>query len=582
MKTLFIHAEDDPAQGQWASIRWDCIVDAGIAGANSYTRWSRQFRCPVTSLNSLRQGVDDFRHIRQILGAGCGQLIDQHGLDWWEILSIDLLGEVEMVILLQRFAAAIGSEDEVYVSRPGIHADFLKYLLPARVHAFPLRRDARKDGLGHYLRVFKRLSTSQAIDVFGDKYDPGYQFRGRFARKHAPSTKAVVLLPTAYVNASRTGIAYANTFPEEDFLLVATRRSGWVRNPPRNVATAWLSSYAAAQDRGAEYGQIEKQWKSLEDTLAVAAELDGLRRMGCLADFPRRLCHGLQVRDAWRNVLDNEPVQAVICADDSNPYTRIPMLLAQARGLPNLACHHGALDGGYIFKRIYADIILAKGKMEQDYLVRQCGVPSERVEIGAPALPATLGRRQLNRSPLRPHILFISEALEVSGGRPEEIYREILPPLAELALMAGCKLIVKLHPVESKSERARMIARILSAKQKRAAEIVTGPLTEDLLANAWFGMTVLSTVAVECAIRGIPCFLCGWLRSWPYGYAEQFIRFGVGIELHDPSEIIKIPKYLEQRLVAPDVLDDYWRPTAPELLRHLLAHWPRSCGAAAS
>ena len=38
-------------------------------------------------------------------------------------------------------------------------------------------------------------------------------------------------------------MAYAAAVPEARFLLVATRRSGWVENPPANVSTAWLRSY---------------------------------------------------------------------------------------------------------------------------------------------------------------------------------------------------------------------------------------------------------------------------------------------------------------------------------------------------
>ena len=267
-------------------------------------------------------------------------------------------------------------------------------------------------------------------------------------------------------------------------------------------------------------------------------------------------------------------MQAVLCADDSNPYTRIPLLLARERGLPNFACHHGALDSRYLFKRSYADVIWAKGKMEEDYLVRRCGVPREKVEIGAPALPANW--RELEKSnpqTFRPYLLFISEACDVSGGRSEEFYRDILPPLADLALATGRKLIVKLHPVESERERTGLVARILSAEQRTATRIVSGPLTEDLLAKAWFGITILSTVAMECAIRGIPCFLCKWLEFWPYGYVEQFIRFGVGIGLNDPAEIGRIPEYLQQHPVnAEGVRENCWQPAAAGRLRELLSH----------
>jgi hypothetical protein len=487
-------------------------------------------------------------------------------------MSILLHGELETLILLQRFVQTVGSGDEVYVSRPGLHASLLQCLLATRVHVFPLRRGARKGGLGHYVRVSNKLSAPQMIDVFWDKYDAGYQFRGRLARKRQPSALPVVLLPTAYVNVSRTGLAYANTFPEEDFLLVATRRSGWVEAPPRNVATAWLSSYASVGDRSDENADLENRWQSLLHDLGEMPEFETLIRLGWLDSFPRRFRHGLEVRDAWRNVLDTEPVQAVLCADDSNPFTRIPLLLARARGLVNIACHHGALDGRYVFKRSYGDVIWAKGKMEEDYLVRWCGVPQERVEIGAPALPRNWNRRERS-SPeeFRPYLLFLSEACDVSVGRPEEFYRDMLPPLADLALATGRQLVVKLHPAESERERAGMLARILSAEQRSATRIESGPLTEDLLAKAWFGITILSTVAMECAIRGIPCFLCTWLEFWPYGYVEQFIRFGVGIGLNDPSEIDKIPEYLQRYPVSAEVGENCWQPAAAGRLLELLS-----------
>ena len=436
-----------------------------------------------------------------------------------------------------------------------------------------MRRGGQRSGLRHYIRVFKKLTGQQMVDVFWDKYDAGYQVRGRFVQKRPPSKRGVVLLPTAYISASRTGMAYANTFPDENFLLVATRRSGWVKNPPRNVVTAWLSSYAVVRDRNAEHSEVNEGWQSLVKELAAVPEFEILSRAGYLAGLLTWLEHGLEIRDAWRNVLDFEPVQGVLCSDDSNPFTRIPLLLAQKRGLPNIACHHGALDSRYIFKRALADTIWVKGKLEEDYLVRKCGVPRERIEIAAPALlPA--GRkesRQSNGDASRPYLLFISEGAEVSGGRTEEFYRDVLPPLADLALATGRELIVKLHPAESESERRGMLARVLSARQRAATRVLSGPLTDDLLEKAWCGVTILSTVAIECAIRGIPCFLCKWLEFWPYGYIEQYLRFGAGIGLDDPNEIAKIPDYVRQYSGSPEIIRNCWQPAAPGRLKELLS-----------
>ena len=110
----------------------------------------------------------------------------------------------------------------------------------------------------------------------------------------------------------------------------------------------------------------------------------------------------------------------------------------------------------------------------------KCGVPQERVEIAAPALPANWKTLQ-EPNRFRPRLFFISEAYDMSGGRTEEFYRDVLPPLADLALATGRELIVKLHPGESHRERTAMAERVLSAKQRGVMRIVSGPLTEELL-----------------------------------------------------------------------------------------------------
>jgi hypothetical protein len=576
MKTLLIDPLDSADAGEWAAQRWDQIIDLGTGGKNTYERWSRQLQCPVIAFDSLRNGFDAFRRTRDRLSLGRGRFFDEYGLDWWEITSMLFHGELEALILLQDFVATLGAEDEVHVSRPGVHADFLQYLSPQRAHVFPLRREAQRRGLAHYLQASKKLSLTQMIDIVWDKYDSGQQFRGRFARRRQPSPQPVVLLPTAYINVSRTGIAYANTFPNENFLLVTTRHSGWVRDRPKNVAAARLTSYVAHRDRSRENAAIGSQWRALLDELRKAREFEILRRLGYLDAMPQRFRQGFEMRDAWLNVLDTEPVQAVLCSDDSNPYTRIPLLLARERGLPSIACHHGALDGRYFFKRSFGSVIWAKGKMEQDYLVRTCSVPREKVEINAPALPANFTSPNPRESPplktatFLPNILFISEAYDVAGGRPQEFYRDLVPPLADLALATKRKLIVKLHPAESPRERSRMLGRMLSDEQRKVLRVVSGPLTEEVLQSAWFGITVLSTVSIECAIRRIPCFLCKWLEFWPYGYIDQYIRFGVGIGLNEPAEIAKIPEYLQNFPPRADAMANLWQPAAPERLRELL------------
>jgi len=571
MKILLIDPLDTADAGAWAGERWDRIVDLGLGGANTYARWSNRFGCPVETLSSLRCGLDDSRYARSLLEIGFGRLLDDHGLDWWEILSILFTEQLEALILLRRFAKALGPGDEVHVSRTSLYASSLEHLSGKKIPVFVSGRQAQRKGIGHYLRVYRRLSATQIIDVFWDKYDSGYQLRGLLPRHRKSSSTPVVLLPTAYINVSRTGLAYAQTLPQQNFLLLATRKSGWIEPLPSNVSAAWLSSYASRLDRSSELEKLNTQWQSLLAELLDRDEFRILNDLGYFDDFLQKLRHGLAVRDAWRNVLDTEPVQAVLCADDSNPYTRMPLLLARARGLTNIACHHGALDSRYVFKRSHADVILAKGKMEQDYLVR-CGVPLEKIMIGAPAVPSrTIRRTPSTDHEFRPHILFVSEAYEVGNGRGEEFYRDVLPSLADLASHTGRELIVKLHPAESRSEREQMLARVLSSRQKNVTRIVHGPMNEELLAGAWFGITVLSSVATECSMRRIPCFLCKWLEFWPGEYVDQYVRFGVGIGLKNPGEIRNIPKYLESYEGDPNAMENCWQPVGAESLSHLFS-----------
>jgi hypothetical protein len=569
MKTLFIHPEDELQQGPWAGQRWDRIVDLGKDGALSREAAEAAFGCPVSTLDAFRENYAEKRRVRDLLALGLGRLCDQYGLDWWELTAIDVHEQLEVAYLLQKFAGTVAAQDEVYVSRASFHADVLRQMLGSRLHTFgPIQHGAK--GARHYLKVWQKFSMPQLAEIFWDKTDPGFQFRGLFPGRRSVSPDGVILLPSAYVNVSRTARAYAEILPEANFLLVATRRSGLLGHFPSNVSVESLRGYASigATSRGTELHGLNERWESLLRELMSIAELRTLADLGVFGDFPERFARGFEVRDAWRNVLDREPVRAVICADTSNAFTHIPLLLAAQRGLPTIACHHGALDGRYFFKRNCAGVLLAKGEMERDYLLRVCEVPGDAVEIGAPALDKT--PRVPSNQAQKPKILFFSEAYEVAGGRARGFYRDILPQLADLAILQNCELIVKLHPSESLAERTRLSTEILSPAQQQVTRVVDGPLTAGLLDQAWFGLTVLSTVAVECALRQVPCFLCTWLEALPYGYVDQFARFGVGMCLQMPDGIRRIPEILQNYQADETVRDRCWRTITPQRLRTLV------------
>lgn len=565
MKLLLLDAADDPLSGPWIGQRWDAVFDLARSGWAACERWTKAFGCAVKPIDALREGCSQISQVRKLLQVGLGRLVDREGLDWWELTAILVHQPLESLVLLKKFADDLAPRAEVFVTRDGFEARALRLLLGARLHVISSAAGSGK-GFRHYLDRLLRLPNAQILEILGDKYDTGYRVRRRFHGRPRRQAKPVVLLPSAYVNVSRLGIGYARLLPESHFLLVSTRRSGRLRHLPGNVAQAWLAAYAGETDER-ERRDILDRWASAKKEIVAAPELAMLARLGFMGDFPRRFGDGLAIRNAWRRVLEREPVEAVLCGDDTNPYTHIPVLLAHKRGLPTIACHHGALDGRYLFKTRHADVILAKGRMELDYLVGTCGLNPAVVEIGAPAGPMYVGEAASQKNEL---IVFFSEPYEMSAGRTEEIYRDLLPGLAAVAEQDGKKLAVKLHPSENVRDRQKLAEKVLTREKLGAIEWITGRLTEELLQRAWFGVTALSSSAIDCAVRGVPCFFCEWLDLWPYGYVGQYRKFGVGIGLSAPEEIARIPEMLAAWRPDRKVEEDCRQVMAPQRFKELL------------
>jgi hypothetical protein len=563
VRVLLLHSDDDPNRGPWAQQPWERVIDLGIAGPTAYDGWSHLFHCPVDTLPKLE--LEDLKRVRHTLLSKSRRLLDAHGMDWWELISIHYHERLERIFALKKLADQIGSGDEVFVSRNGFDGRVMELLLGRPVRPL-LPADSPFSRMRRKFRAAARLGITQIGQILGDKYDPDYRIRRWTSRNPQSCERPVVLLPTAYVNASRTALAYAAALPDRDFLLVATRQSGWVADPPRNVKTVRLASYAPEKrsQNEDEYQYLLGCWRKLHAEFRGCPELHVLNQLGALACVPAMLRDGLGVRDAWGQVFEREPVTAALCADDSNIYTRLTLLIARERGLPTIACHHGALDGRYFFKRSHADVILAKGWMEKDYLVNVCGVAEDEIEIGAPP------REKFSASSRQKGlIVFFSEPYELAGGRCLEFYREVLPRLAEVAAACRRELVIKLHPQESLRERRGFLNAVLTPSQRQVVRIVQGKLSDELLRETWFAVTVVSTTALDCALRGIPMFLCTWLGYSNWRYAEQFARFGAGVALDSASEIATIPALLKD--FVPGNTADLWQPILPERFDQLLS-----------
>jgi hypothetical protein len=574
MRILILHPADSPDDGPWSDSRWDLIVDLGFASEHTYEEWTRRLGARVLSIYQFAGQGESYRWVNQLLDHGRGRLFDRMGLDWWEILSVWSFHDLQALYLAKQLLGAIDfGPSEIMASRPHSFTRALEQILAPRVTYFekgkgdPLRRIAR---LIHSVR---RLRLAQIVEISGDKWDASFQLRrhlnyGNRARLSEP----VVLLPSAYSNVTRTVLAYAAQLPQRRFLLVTTRRSALPRSLPGNVTLAPLAAYVGPSEAAEkEISELCKQWQKFLNPLPDVQEFRQAATAGFWSYFPQHLKNGLRLREAWRNLLDSEPVRGVLCGDDLNYYTRLPLLLAHRNNLQAVYCNHGALDGGFLFKLPVAGAFLVKGEMESDYLRRARNIDPEKIHIGAPGGNAAPINHQSGHDRA---IVFFSQPYEVEGGRADAIYRELLPRLYSVAQRTGRKLIVKLHPFESLHERQTLVASILSKDPAAEIEIISRVPVEEVMSRAWCGIAIDSSVAVECALRGIPFFLCGWLDFMGVGYLRQFARFGLAHVLDAPERIEQIPEIADNWRISPEALQRIWHQADPAELELLLFGTP--------
>jgi hypothetical protein len=546
MRVLLLHPEDD-FFGSWTNQHWDSVIDLGRAPKSFYAERSAALGCPVYSIFDLAIEIEDLRIWRGLMESGMGYVVDRFGIDWWDVIGLLLQPELQDVRLALRLVEKLSGCRTLAASRPSVMAEVVRLQLGLPLQV--LDRGWSGGQVPTFLRrgatAARNLSFTQFLQVVYDKYDPYYRWRRQLAESPSRSSQwksesePVVLIPSAYSNVTKTALSYARLLPAQRFFLVLARESAAVLLVPPNVETGRLASFAPKDGDRQELQTLELRWKKLERSLAEHPAFRLPVQIGILKAGPRWLRWGLAIRDAWVRVFETRPVAACLSADDSNPYTRIPLLLAGQRGIPAVACHHGALDCRMAYKNLQFSNYLAKGGMELDYLKRVCGVEPGRIRVGASSSSESENASVGNED--APWITFFSEPYETDFWRVETIHREVLPRLCAAARQAGKTVVLKLHPFESLRQRRKLVARILSEGDQAMVRVTDAPLSPEILQKTWCAVTVESTVAFECASAGVPAFLCGWLRHAYSGYAPQYVRFGVGQMLDAPDDLLRIP-----------------------------------------
>jgi hypothetical protein len=590
MKILLVHPDDSVEVGEWARTRWDLVVDLGWSGRHAYVQQSERIGSRVVNLQDVLDHDEHRCRLRELLALVLDQVVDSESVDWWDAFSAFVYPQLEELMLLSALAEQITSDAEIFATRAHPALPALSLLLnssrefksfsPKSNGDFDPRTQRslfRSTVLRSRVKAALALRPSQLIEIALDKWDADYSLRRRLVRSSRPSSTSVVLLPSSYLNVSRVQVAYARMLPYRRFLLVATRRSGRLQDLPPNVELRSLASYAPGllPSTREEYVQLLARWQTMQNNFS-AATLSKTARLLRLANelhlfdgFANFLRNGLRIRDAWREVFAREPVASVLSADENNPYTRLPIVLAKSRNLHTTFCDHGALNMIFGIRRPVSDTYLMKGDMARDYAVGWCGLPADKVVVGAPSDPHSPPSPRQSHE--RDWIVYYSEAYELFSGRVEAFYAELLPELCLLARQTNRKIIVKLHPFESRRTRKAIINRVLPPEQRKLVQIREGVMTPDLFARAWFSLTVESSVAVESTLHGVPCFLCSWFDASWYGYGKQFAKYSAGYPLDSPQRIREIPQLLEKIRITEATRSGLQTSITPEQLESVLS-----------
>lgn len=548
MRVLLLHHADQIPPDDRS---WDLVIDIGRAPRSTYHRWSSGTGGRVLSVYDWATEIDDLRCTKDLLGLGLGRLLDRDGIDWWDVCSLMLSPDLQQFMLGRRMAREFDEHCDLHATRDSSFVRGVQALLgvPVAIHYQPSPIGRLVSGI----QSARALDHRELFQTIQDKFDPEHRIRQFLSRRPHCETIPTVLCPSAYVNVSRAVAQHAASCPQKIFYLVLARRSARITPLPSNVRVASLDGYFVPSNRD-ELHTLAKQWEELRERLVSSSEEFLMAdRAGVLGRFPSLLRWGVAVRNAWSRILDTENVVECFCADDSNPYTRIPLILAKKLRLPTIACHHGALDCRLAFKRSHADIHLVKSEMEKDYAVSICKVPASKVVLnlpkGKPLIPA------VGWTGHAPGCLtFFTEAYHSAGFREVEVFRELVPRLLKVAQTLRLHLVIKLHPFDGvKKMRACLRTAVPDADRGRV-HVWTGSISNERWLATRVVVTGQSSVALEATEKGIPTFLCQWMGDPFSGYQKQFVRYGIGHLLGSEEEILRIPELLNA-LAFPATLD---------------------------
>src|ERR1035438_2785915 len=162
MRVLLLQPEDSPERGPWSRQHWDLIVDLGKSSLFSEEKWARQCGGRVLRADSFRHGIADRRHVREMFSAGRGRLVDEEGLDWWDLMSLLVAPYALILPALLSVAKEIGPSSELWATRPGGVAEIVALALRRPLETFEPSGLARTAARAmHYAGLVRRFSAAE-------------------------------------------------------------------------------------------------------------------------------------------------------------------------------------------------------------------------------------------------------------------------------------------------------------------------------------------------------------------------------------------------------------------------------------
>ncbi len=157
-------------------------------------------------------------------------MVDPWGIDWWDVLSLEIAPEVQQFMLIHRLSKKLSSNCELYSSRPHSLATALRDF-SARIDDLGKPRPVGHSRARRLSQIFSRSRLCASLSrCWQTSSMPRTPFDTTSPAAGNRRDSLSILLPSAYVNVSRTVLSYAELFPDQKFLLVHTRRNAKVKS----------------------------------------------------------------------------------------------------------------------------------------------------------------------------------------------------------------------------------------------------------------------------------------------------------------------------------------------------------------